>query len=168
MNQEQRPPIPAELKRQVLVEAGHRCAIPTCRQVPVELAHIIPWAQCNEYRFENLISLCPTCHTRYDRGEIDRKSMLIYKHNLSILNSRYGEMEQRVLRLFAENLQHNQIWLPGGLDILLMYLIQDGLLVDTGTNSGVILLGMPSQKLYAITPKGLEFIKQWLGGSEIE
>ena len=23
-----------------LVEAGHRCAIPTCRQVPVEIAHI--------------------------------------------------------------------------------------------------------------------------------
>lgn len=168
MNQEQRPPIPAELKREVLVEAGHRCAIPTCRQVPVELAHISPWAQRKEHRFDNLIALCPTCHTRYDRGEIDRKSMLVYKHNLSILNSRYGELEQRVLRTFAENPQHNQIWLPGGLDILLMYLLQDGLLADTGQNSGVILSGMPSQKLYAITSKGRGFIKQWLGGSEIE
>jgi hypothetical protein len=31
---EGRPAIPATVKRAVLVEAGHRCAIPTCRQAP--------------------------------------------------------------------------------------------------------------------------------------
>ena len=72
-----RPPIPAELERAVLIECGHRCAIPTCRQVPVELAHIIPWSRCKAHTFDNLIALCPTCHTRYDHGEIDRKSMRI-------------------------------------------------------------------------------------------
>lgn len=33
---EDRPAIPAELRRRVLVKAGHRCAIPTCRRHPVE------------------------------------------------------------------------------------------------------------------------------------
>src|SRR5690242_15797603 len=37
-----RPGIPRALQRQVLVEAGHRCSIPTCRQTPVEIHHIIP------------------------------------------------------------------------------------------------------------------------------
>src|SRR5437588_719861 len=82
-----RPPIPADLERAVLIESGHRCAIPTCRQVPVELAHIIPWSKCKTHSLDNLIALCPTCHTRYDEGVIDRKSMLTYKLNLLLINS---------------------------------------------------------------------------------
>lgn len=168
MTDDQRPPIPTALKRQVLVESGHRCAIPTCRQTPVELAHIVPWATCKEHAFDNLIALCPTCHTRFDRGDMDRKAMFNYKHNLGVLNSRYGDFEQRVLKVFADNPQINQIWLPGGLDIMLMYLLQDGLLVFTGQDSGVIMNDMPSQKLYALTTKGREFINKWLGSGEIE
>ena len=37
-----RPPIPADLKRRILVEAGHRCAIPQCRSlVGVDIHHIV-------------------------------------------------------------------------------------------------------------------------------
>jgi hypothetical protein len=89
-----RPPIPSELQRSVLIEAGHRCAIPTCRQIPVEIAHIIAWTKCKEHKLENLIALCPTCHARFDKGEIDKKSILIYKHRLLMLNSRYGDLER--------------------------------------------------------------------------
>ena len=37
--------IPAKLKRRVLVEAGHRCAIPACRQIEVQIHHIVPWVK---------------------------------------------------------------------------------------------------------------------------
>jgi 5-methylcytosine-specific restriction endonuclease McrA len=80
--EEQRPPIPAEIRRKVLVEAGHRCAIPTCRYIQVEIHHIIPWEHCKEHNYENLIALCPNCHARADKGEIDRKSLRLYKDNL--------------------------------------------------------------------------------------
>jgi hypothetical protein len=80
---EKRPAIPAELTRRVLVEAGHRCAIPTCRHPTTEIAHIVPWSRVREHTFDNLIALCPTCHARYDKGEIDRKSMRMYKAQLS-------------------------------------------------------------------------------------
>ncbi|MFD9789626.1 HNH endonuclease [Streptomyces sp. NPDC059070] len=102
---EGRPEIPTELKRAVLVEAGHRCAIPTCRQTPVEMAHIIPWAKIKSHTFDNLIALCPTCHTRFDRGEIDRKSMLQYKANLEVLNHRYTEVERQLLKAFIRRWQ---------------------------------------------------------------
>jgi hypothetical protein len=79
-----RPAIPAELERHVLFEAGHRCAIHTCRQHPVEIAHIDPWEKVREHKFENLIALCPTCHDRYDKKrDIDRKAMLMYKQQLA-------------------------------------------------------------------------------------
>src|SRR4051812_48640268 len=117
-----RPPIPASLKRQVLIEAGHRCAIPTCKQTTTEIAHIIQWAKVKNHEFDNLIALCPNCHSRYDKGEIDRKSMVQYKLNLSVINGRYGDLEQRVLRHFSFVPQPDEISLPKSLDILLMYI----------------------------------------------
>lgn len=163
-----RPPIAKEIERAILMEAGHRCAIPTCKQVPVEIAHIVPWGKVKEHTFDNLISLCPTCHTRFDKGEIDRKSMMQYKANLSVLNGRYGDLEKRVLCIFAENQTANQISLPGGLDILLMYLLKDGFLIDSGQNSGVILSGVPSAKTYTLTIDGREFINRWVNAKQLE
>src|SRR5882724_3643380 len=94
---ERRPAIPAELDRRVRMEAGHRCAIPTCRSTPMEIAHIVPWATVKQHRFENLIALCPTCHARYDSGQIDQKSMKGYKANLGLAASRYSDTERRIL-----------------------------------------------------------------------
>jgi 5-methylcytosine-specific restriction endonuclease McrA len=91
-----------QLKRDVLVEAGHRCAIHTCRHPTTEIAHIVPYSDVSEHTFDNLIALCPTCHTRYDKGEIDRKSMLQYKVNLSTINYGYGDLEKRILLYFAD------------------------------------------------------------------
>lgn len=79
---ENRPAVPRELERSLLVEASHRCAIPACRSWPVELAHIVPWVKVREHRFENMIALCPNCHTRFDQGQIDRRAMFQYKANL--------------------------------------------------------------------------------------
>lgn len=81
-----RPPIPTKIRRQVLLEAGHRCAIPTCRMTTIEVAHIVPYSNVKEHKFENLIALCPNCHTRFDKGEIDKLSVLEYKENLRKLN----------------------------------------------------------------------------------
>ena len=79
-----RPKIPAELKRRVLCEAGHRCAIHTCRQIEVEIHHIVPWSKCQEHKYENLIALCPNCHKMAEKGDIDRKALRIYKANLPL------------------------------------------------------------------------------------
>jgi hypothetical protein len=69
-----RPAIPAEIKRKVLVEAGHRCVIPHCASAEIDVHHIIPWETCQDHSPDNLIALCPNCHRRAHKGEIDRKS----------------------------------------------------------------------------------------------
>lgn len=74
-----RPAIPAEMKRAVLIEAGHRCAIPQCAEIPVDVHHIVPWENCKEHSPDNLITLCPNCHRRAHDGTIDRKSLQQYK-----------------------------------------------------------------------------------------
>jgi hypothetical protein len=169
-----RPAVPASLERELKVEAGHRCAIPACRQVPVELAHIEPWSEVRQHSFENMIALCPTCHTRFDRGDIDRRSMRIYKANLTIINSRYGDLEKRVIEAFARNPNGNIIELPGSLNMLLMYLIQDGLLEVMRQQNTVAIAAaggtgaVVSPIRYRLTPRGREFVQRWANADEIE
>lgn len=79
----ERPSIPAEIKRAVLVEAGHRCAIPRCDQTEIDVHHIVPWSECKKHEYSNLIALCPVCHRRAHKGDIDRKSLFLYKENLA-------------------------------------------------------------------------------------
>jgi len=169
-----RPSLPRALERAVKVEAGHRCAIPTCRQHPVENAHVEPRKPdgSNDV-FDNLIALCPTCHTRYDKGEIDRTSMRQYKANLSVLNSRYGDLERRLLQEYADDPEAKVIQLPGGWAILLKYLLEDELIrpvshQELGVGQAVTIMGMPSHEYFAITSKGQDFIGRWLQAHDLE
>jgi hypothetical protein len=162
-----RPAVPAELKRDVLIEAGHRCAIPTCRSTTTEIAHIKPWAEVKEHTFDNLIALCPNCHTRYDHGEIDRRAMLQYKANLGLVNSRYGDVERRVLDYLALHPDLDEIELPGGMQVLLMYLVQDGYLVygetfrSRGTADGLFDFDVALLQIYRLTETGRDFVERW-------
>lgn len=155
------------------VEAGHRCALPNCGQHPVEVAHIEPRkADGSNDVFDNLIALCPTCHTRYDKGEIDRAAMRQYKANLSVLNARYGDLERRLLQQFADEPEFNAIRIPGGLNLLLKYLIEDGLVrmvdADEVGQPQVLITGTPAAEYIGITPKGKDFIARWLRASDLE
>lgn len=158
-----RPVIPKQIQREVLIESGHRCAIPTCRQTTTEIAHIIPWSKIKKHEFDNLIALCPNCHSRFDKGEIDGISMIQYKLNLSIINSRYGDLEQRVLRHFSCVPQPENIYIPKSLDILLMYILQDGLIEKDEFNSV-----MGDYDIYELTEKGKAFILKWVNAGSVE
>jgi hypothetical protein len=122
----------------------------------------VPYNEVQEHTFENLIALCPTCHTRYDSGDIDRISMKGYKANLNLITGRYGEMERRILDDLARNPNIATFRLPGGWDIQLMYLIRDGLIVKTAPHSGVLINGLSATDDYAVTPTGRAFIKNWV------
>lgn len=137
--------------------------------MPVEIAHIEPWAKVREHAFDNLIALCPTCHARYDRGEIDRKSMLQYKANLTVLAGRYGDVERRVLRLFADEPSATYIDQPGGLNLFFYYLVEDGLLKFAGISPWATQIqGANTYDRYLLTDKGRAFIDHWLNAQPLE
>lgn len=171
---EGRPKIPAGLERRVKVEAGHRCAIPTCKSVPIEINHIEPWAKVREHTFENLIALCPTCHARYTKGEIDRKSMRMYKTNLGVVMSRYNDFERRMLETFGEQLEKlpNQrpvIVMPGGGSALhYRYLLIDGLIEEVPGQVQVVLAGVPQTLNFGITEAGMRFVHKWFGAEPLD
>jgi hypothetical protein len=172
-----RDAIPAEVKRAVLVEAGHRCAIPTCRATTTEIAHIVPWAETQDNSFENLIALCPNCHTRFDqKKEIDRLAVKMYKHNLGILNNRYGEFERRLFEVLAKSNERVFVLGVAG-DLLVANAVKDGFFEDKHveqSSMGLQVSGsngfsknFPMTFTYWVTDAGVEFIKRFASGADI-
>jgi hypothetical protein len=170
-----RDTIPAEVKRAVLVEAGHRCAIPTCRATTTEIAHIAPWAETKDNSFENLIALCPNCHTRFDqKKEIDRPAVKMYKNNLGILNNRYGEFERKLFEVLAKS--NERVFVLGAAgDLMVANAVKDGFFEDkhvegiglqvNGSNG--FTKNFPMSFTYWVTDAGVEFIKCFASGRDI-
>ena len=118
-----RPTIPADLRRKVLIEAGHRCAIPTCRYIDVDVHHIVPWENCKKHEYQNLIALCPNCHRRAGKGEIDRKALRIYKANLRYTHDKFSQFEVDILfELYNAQPEKDFLW-PSYLMLLIKRLL---------------------------------------------
>ncbi|MBU1156246.1 MAG: HNH endonuclease [Proteobacteria bacterium] len=156
---DKRDAIPAELKRRVLIEAGHRCAIHTCRHIDTEIHHIIPWEQCNKHEYENLIALCPNCHTRADKGEIDRKSLRKYKANLRYLTDKYFPWELDILFGLFNGKEGEERPFPGFMLMLIKRIIDSGLveLRESDFLSGVNEMKLNPDYI-KLTEKGRDFI----------
>lgn len=75
-----RSEIPIDVKRAMLFECCHRCAVDG---VPVQLenAHIIPWCETQDHSPENLVCLCALCHDRSHREGWDEKTLRMYKES---------------------------------------------------------------------------------------
>ena len=82
--------IPIRLRRDLLVECGHKCAIHNCPQMQNLEAHHIN-SNPSDNRIDNLIMLCPTHHTMADRGVIDRPACKLYKTKLELQQTTKAE-----------------------------------------------------------------------------
>lgn len=136
-----RPAMPADIRRQILVEAGHRCAIPTCRHLDVDIHHIIEWAECREHHPSNLIALCPNCHRRAHKGEIDRKSLRLYKHNIQFVHDKFSTVEVDILTRLAKSSEGAAIGWPDAMLILLGRITEAGLIVAQRPERGMFNVG---------------------------
>ncbi len=161
--------IPAEIKRQVLIEAGHCCAIPTCQFYATEFAHIEPFNTVKEHKVDNIIALCPNHHDMYDNKKlIDRKSIMIYKQKLQFLHKRYTKYELRVLAILAEK----PVVAVGG-EIQVLGLLKDNLIKNAKTfatlnlkmhnKQGNVVFEDEAIQTFAavLTDKGKQFINNW-------
>jgi len=167
--------IPADIRRQVLLESGHACAIPTCQFPATEFAHIEPFSVVKKHEASNIIALCPNHHHLYDqKGVIDRKSIKVYKLKLQFLNKRYTKYELRLLTLLAEK----KYVLASG-EIQVMGLMKDGLItnaktfltqsiIETDDATGVKTFedNFIVQFAATLTAKGSAFVSSWRSQSE--
>lgn len=151
--------IPTETKRRILIEAGYRCAVPTCRFPITENAHIVSWAKSKDHTYENLVALCPNCHTMYDSGKIERAAIIAYKKKLMFLNEVYSRFELDVLDHLKT---HRRALIPG--EILVKRLIEEGIvsyeekIMIQEFADGEGILGIFS---IVLTDKGRRLIADW-------
>jgi hypothetical protein len=72
---------PAGVRRELLVEAGHFCAI--CRQkAPPQFHHMLDFARVKHHDPAHMLHLCGSCHHCCTIGQIDYQSQLLYKAKL--------------------------------------------------------------------------------------
>jgi type I restriction enzyme R subunit len=79
-----RPAIPIAIRREVLFEARHHCAV-CYNPLPLEQAHVVPWSETHEHSVANLIALCANCHSRADGEKWGAQMLRKYKDNPCIL-----------------------------------------------------------------------------------
>jgi CRISPR/Cas system Type II protein with McrA/HNH and RuvC-like nuclease domain len=67
--------ISTDVERRIYAESMGRCMNPECKVELfkengdiMEKAHIIPYCDTKDNSFENLIILCPNCHTNFDKN----------------------------------------------------------------------------------------------------
>lgn len=71
----------AFVRRELLVEARHSCAI--CHSLaPLQYHHMLDWAKVKHHDPKHMLAICGTCHSRCTNGQIDYKSQVAYKARL--------------------------------------------------------------------------------------
>lgn len=153
-----RPSIPSELKRQILMESGFQCAIPSCRKRHPHIHHIVPYSKKAEHRYKNLIALCPEHHDMADRGEIDRSSLYMYKDNLRFAIDAFSAFEVDLLFYLAKQGLNKGIPFPSYL-FLLVYRLLEAEYVNIQQEEPGFSIGNKKISLdtLTITKNGLDF-----------
>ena len=158
METKNRPPIPSELKRQILMESGFQCAIPSCRKRHPQIHHIVAYSEHQEHKHKNLIALCPEHHDMADRGEIDRRSLYMYKDNLRFAIDAFSAFEVDLLFYLAKQGLNKGIPFPGYLFFLVYRLLEADYVTlqqeEPGFSVGNIKISLDT---LLITKDGLDF-----------
>ena len=97
--------IPLSIKQELLIEAGYRCSVPTCRTIlAIDLHHIIEVADGGGNERSNLLALCPTCHALFHRNVISKEAIRVWKAVIVSLNEGFDrEAKDKLLFLSMEN-----------------------------------------------------------------
>jgi hypothetical protein len=84
--------IAVDVTREVLIEAGYRCGVPTCRTIlAIDLHHMVEVSEGGGNTVSNLLALCPTCHALFHRGTISRDAIYAWKGVLVALGAAFDK-----------------------------------------------------------------------------
>ena len=96
-----RPAIPRNIQRRLWALSMGHCFNPNCAQDLFaegtsigEIAHILPHSESGDASLNNLLLLCPTCHTMIDKNRPD--------WSISILEAWHLQRQEEIRRRFAK------------------------------------------------------------------
>lgn len=120
MNSLSRVSIPKNVERKLFAESMGVCMNPGCKSEIIKIendiaekAHIVPYHQTANNSFDNLIILCPNCHTNYDKNneftESEVREWKVIRQNdlkefFQVKFPSFTELEAEVKPLLIQNL----------------------------------------------------------------
>lgn len=164
-------------RQMILLEAGYKCGSPTCRHIlTLELHHIVWVKEGGSNDPENLLALCPNCHSLHTKGYIPTDAIVAWKSLLVSLNNPNRATVDLLLVLYKEEKRVAAEADPTtaappfrftgyGLGVL-AGLISSGLVEISRRYLGASMFGggMPSFEV-RLTESGGQLVEAWLRGS---
>ena len=93
---------PVAVRRELLVECGHQCAI--CESdAPLNFHHIIEWAELRHHDPKHMLAICGSCHDKIRIGQIDTKSQRQHKAKLTEIFAKLKKLEDAVGGIRPQN-----------------------------------------------------------------
>ena len=156
--------IPDRTRRQVLIEAGYRCGVPTCRGIlAIDIHHIVEVRENGGSEPSNLIAICPTCHALFHRGVYSREAIYAWKQVLISLSFAF-DLETVDLMLFLHHMRDEERFLIKP-DAILPFarLIGNGL-ASLEWQQSVVSDALYSGYRVGLSARGQLLIEAWLAG----
>jgi len=149
----------------VLIEAGFRCAVPTCRNtLAMDLHHLWQFSAGGGDTIANLIALCPYCHGLHHRGTIPAEALYVYKSLLVSLGQAFDVAG--IDNLLFLHVPNNEPLIVSGDGVLTFArLIASGLVkfsLEANNNGQLVTYSI------SLTERGAHLISAWLSGNRNE
>jgi hypothetical protein len=161
-----RVPIPAAVRREILIEASYRCAVPRCMTpLAIDVHHIDENPANNDP--SNLIALCPTCHSAFHRKTYSIEAIRFWKLMLQQLNAAYDRNTINLLLMLAR-LEEESDWkkfeVTGDGFLAFSALLASGLINVNIFHRAAYDRGMPYYEV-TLSEQGQATMKAWKEGS---
>lgn len=158
-----RKAIPTSVIQQVLHQAGYRCANPSCRTIlTLQIHHLDQVSEGGQNTPENLLALCPNCHTLHHKKIIPLESLKTWKQLLLSLNEGFNRLAIDVLLAMNEM---NELRVSGDGFIQIAGLLTGGYVQNSGITLTAAGSAYPGSYGLKLTEKGKAFIEAWKAGN---
>lgn len=164
MRTTKRRKIPDNIVRQVLIEAGYRCGVPTCRNIlAIDLHHLVRVSDGGKDEPTNLLALCPNCHALHHRGTIPQEAFYAWKQVLVSLSAAF-DIETVDLMLFLYKMKDDRRFLiRQGALLRFARLIGNDLAIIEWTQDTINNIQFNGYRV-SLSQKGQHLIEAWRKG----
>lgn len=161
-----RQAVPIAIQRLVLHEAGYRCANPVCRTVlTLEIHHLEHVATGGSNEAENLLPLCPNCHSLHHQGNIPIESLRSWKALLLSLNQAFDTRTVDIL--LALDVLDDGLFISGDAVLNCAPLITSEMIRVEPLYHELGSEAIGAVYHIELTSKGRSFVKAWKRGDQI-
>lgn len=160
-----RTSIPIATQRLVLHEAGYKCANPICRGIlTLEIHHLDYVAEDGSNEPDNLLPLCPNCHSLHHHGSIPKASLRSWKTLLLSLNEAF---DRRSVDLLLALDKLKELFVSGDGLLNCASLVSSGMIKVEAQTYAVENQAFNAVYYLSLSQKGRAFVDAWKRGDQV-